>query len=393
MPKSLSALAIRLILSSTLFACSEGRVDAGVTVRDSAGVTIVENTEPLWAEGEGWRLSAEPALTIGMLDGPEEYQLYQVTSALRLADGGFAIANRGSNDLRFYDESGMSLYFAGREGEGPGEFKMLSWMWALGADSLVIFDYGTARFSVFNVNGEFGRTFRLDAPDGGVPVARGLIDGPRMLMETSVLDQAGEIPAGVHRDSLEYSAYSLEGERLETLGRFPGSDRYGVTIAGSRSVASRPYGLDAQVAAAADRWFTGTSETYEIQVHALDGTLQRIVRRAFTNRPMPAGFAEEYRARQAGRFWAQIPLPETLPAYERFIVDADGYLWVKEYILGEEEPRWAVFDPEGRFLGLVDLPADGRVTQIGADYVLGVWRGELDVEQVRMYSLLKTAPR
>ena len=48
-----------------------------------------------------------------------------------------------------------------------------------------------------------------------------------------------------------------------------------------------------------------------------------------------------------------------------------------------------MFDGTGRFLGTVDTPANGFVTHIGADFVLGVWLDELDVEQVRMYRLIK----
>jgi hypothetical protein len=34
-------------------------------------------------------------------------------------------------------------------------------------------------------------------------------------------------------------------------------------------------------------------------------------------------------------------------------------------------------------------PARFRITDFGDDYVLGVWRGELDVERVRMCALIK----
>jgi hypothetical protein len=40
-------------------------------------------------------------------------------------------------------------------------------------------------------------------------------------------------------------------------------------------------------------------------------------------------------------------------------------------------------------LGQVETPTRGRLLQIGSDFVLGVWRDELDVEQVRLYRLLK----
>ncbi len=39
-------------------------------VRDSAGVTIHENSVGEWTEETAWRLSSRPTLTIGVIDGP-----------------------------------------------------------------------------------------------------------------------------------------------------------------------------------------------------------------------------------------------------------------------------------------------------------------------------------
>jgi hypothetical protein len=43
----------------------------------------------------------------------------------------------------------------------------------------------------------------------------------------------------------------------------------------------------------------------------------------------------------------------------------------------------------GHFLGTVYVPPGGTLTQIGTDFVLGIWTGELDVEQVRVYHLAR----
>lgn len=49
--------------------------------------------------------------------------------------------------------------------------------------------------------------------------------------------------------------------------------------------------------------------------------------------------------------------------------------------------RWTVFDSEGRQLGTLTLPARFRVTDVCADYVVGVGRDELDVEKVQLFRL------
>ena len=66
-------------------ACGAGeRTGARAVVRDSAGITIVENTTPLWRDGDAWSLTAEPTVQIGVMEGEAEYQLHRT---FRIADG------------------------------------------------------------------------------------------------------------------------------------------------------------------------------------------------------------------------------------------------------------------------------------------------------------------
>ena len=55
----------------------------------------------------------------------------------------------------------------------------------------------------------------------------------------------------------------------------------------------------------------------------------------------------------------------------------------------ETSSRWTVFDSQGVMLGVVQTPPAFLVYQIGADFVLGSWSDELDVEHVRLYELIK----
>ena len=77
-------------------------------VRDSAGVTIVENARPTTGSRLGWRVGEAPAVSIGTLEGDEVYQLYAVEDAARLSDGRIAIANGGTGEIRFFSAAGRS---------------------------------------------------------------------------------------------------------------------------------------------------------------------------------------------------------------------------------------------------------------------------------------------
>ncbi len=90
-----------LLLTLLLAACGDARGGASLaTVRDSAGIRIVESSGGTWEEGEAWRVAAQPALEIGMAEGPPAYLLDQVHGARRLSNGEMVIANGGSGELR-----------------------------------------------------------------------------------------------------------------------------------------------------------------------------------------------------------------------------------------------------------------------------------------------------
>ena len=72
-----------------LLACDRPPAAVSFSVRDSAGVRIVENggggSAPLW------EITTDPTLVIGQLDGTAEYLLDRVVAAYRLSDGGYVI--------------------------------------------------------------------------------------------------------------------------------------------------------------------------------------------------------------------------------------------------------------------------------------------------------------
>jgi hypothetical protein len=376
--------------------CTVGEPDGGSITHDSAGVAIVTSTSPQWAPGEEWRVPLEPAVTIGQIEGADEYQLFRVVAAHRLADGRIVVANWGSQELRFYDEAGEYLFAAGREGGGPGEFRSLGRLWVLG-DTLVIMDFQLMRISLFGANGEFLHSFNLTHTSAGIlPIPADLFSNGSLLVEHDLRD-ANRV-AGLKRDSVMLLTYNLDGELIDTVGSFPGDETYYLIEQDRITSLPRPFGLESQHDVAGDRLYFGASDSYEIQVFTLDGTPQRIIRRPVPNPPVTQREADEYRdrllERQQGmapafrRLSQQVELPATKPAYTRILVDALDNVWVAEYPANEgDRSWWNVFDSQGRWLGRIGTPYGGYIYQIGGDFLLGVWVDELDVEQVRVYAI------
>ncbi len=114
------------------------------------------------APASEWEVSAAPGVTIGVVEGNAPYELHRVTAAVRTRDGRIIVANSGTSELRVFDSAGIFLTAIGREGSGPGEFRDAITLFTHAGDSLVAYDRGTGRFSLFSPDGPFIRQLQID---------------------------------------------------------------------------------------------------------------------------------------------------------------------------------------------------------------------------------------
>ena len=90
------------------------------------------------------------------------------------------------------------------------------------------------------------------------------------------------------------------------------------------------------------------------------------------------------------RTFDDFPLLESFPAFASIVVDELDHVWVREFgTPGDERALWVVFDPNGVALGRIETPVGLEVYQIGADYILGRARDQLDVEGVQKWPLVR----
>lgn len=395
-----------VLVLPALAACGGDTSAARAVSRDSAGVRIVENATPAWKAGEEWRLSAEPTLEIGLTNGEAAYQFGQVSGAVRLSDGTLVVADGQSSQLRFFDRSGRHVRTVGREGGGPGEFKNLNPLTAMG-DSLVVGDQINQRVTVFAPDGSLVRAVPLEAPgsDGFLRPVGSLRDGSLLVVSGGMSREGAS--NGVSRDSVTILRLP-SGGAPRPLGRFAGDEMFTQGDGGAVMVSPRAFGLSAEVVAVPDGFFYGATDSYRIGRYDAEGKLLRLINMQREPRKVTPDDIERYKERrreafaQSGRraqarqilerSLAAMTFPETLPAYGEMRADPAGNLWVSDYQTTPDDPgKWTVFNPEGRVLGTVATPARMRVLDIGQDYVLGSWTDDLDVEHVRLFALEKPA--
>ncbi|WP_420449192.1 hypothetical protein [Candidatus Palauibacter sp.] len=366
--------------------------------RDSAGVTIVENERPAADTRLGWRIGPEPTLSIGAVEGDPAYELFRVSDATRLPDGRIVVANAGSAELRTFDETGTHLGTWGGEGEGPGEFGRggPSGVGRWPGDSISASDTFARRFSVFDANGEHGRTSSL--PDPYWRLIGVLPDGKLFVgTVSSFRPPDGEFPDGVARIELEYGLVEADGSAHSTLGTHPGAEWS--ANAENMSVRPHPFSRSPVYAVWGGLVVIGANDRYDIRAYATDGRLTRIVRRDHDARRPTRADLDAYHARRyeslsgeersaALGAVADMALTEAFPAFNTIRVDGLEYLWVEEYREPGETGRvWTVFDPEGRVLGFLETPPGLRVFEIGADYILGAAYDEFQIEYVQLWPL------
>ena len=385
-----------------------GAAGAAPVVRDSAGVRIVENPDAAPDGGTLVTLTDEPVLLIGALEAAPEYQFNRVRGVVRLSDGRIVVADGGSSELRWYDPSGVHLTSAGRQGEGPGEFAGLGGVALLPGDSVVAYDNALRRFTVFDGAGGFVGVNALDAegfPGMNYPVFVGTMGDGTVLMLGRVLQIEG-MKEGPIVSPMTVGRYAPDGTLLDSLGTYYGWEAWvAISQQGQRMamrIQNRPFGRSTSVAPLADGFAVGTPLTWEYEVRGPHGALRQIVRLDRPNAPVTADDIEAFQESQLEDLedanairtrrdeLSELTYPETMPAFgSPIFADRSGSVWVPDFMAREGVRTWTVFDPVGRRVGTVRTPADLQVFAIGADWLLGVWQDELDVEYVREYGLVR----
>lgn len=378
--------------------CTTGTAIERTTVTDSSGIEITSSASPSW-EGGGWSLSEEPPLSIGVVEGESVYQLHRVSGALRLSDGRVAIANSGSNEVRYYDAAGMHLSTVGRTGEGPGEFMRMAGTLPVGGDTILVGDFELRRSTFIDGDGHAVRTVAA-------------MNAAGVLSDGSIIEQVSRPPFGpATRSGPTRGEVALvrhtDGAESDTVAVLPGDESLIIVESDGASAGAtgyrRPFGLVRITSAHGAEIFTTDGASGEVRVLDESGDLRRIIRIGVPERPVTSGDVAAWRE----RFFGPIPpgpsreralkahevgdaFPSVMPAFRAIRHDRDGNLWLEEYRVDPASPaRWFVIDRTGEWLGEVAVPAGLRVLDIGDDWVLGVARDELDVEHVLMYDLWK----
>jgi hypothetical protein len=376
--------------------------------RDSAGVIIAESSALPEPGAGGWALGQAPTLSIGTLEGDTLYQFYGISGGVTLSDGRIAISDVGSHQLRIFAPDGRFLAAFGREGEGPGEFRNIRVMGTVGFDTLVILDGRQRRVSRFHPEAGFLGQTLLPEEAGVAMHSNGMFrDGAIVFGGGVNWAGGGDAPrSGYERLTNAFFSVSLDGAGITDFGEVQGTEVFWTTIEyeGEEMAAASwvHFGKSPQAMAGGDRLVLGTRDRYELDVYDPSGSLIRIIRVRTPLIPVTQAHLERLLEERLASlqdpdlepgmrndFW-DTPPADYLPAFGAVAIDANGNLWVEDFRLpGHTVLTWTIFDPDGVPLTRLSLPAGNQMLEIGADFVLALFRDELDVDYVRVYPLTR----
>lgn len=407
------ALAMTLLLVGCGDGAGSGEAGNGEfagTVRDSAGIQIVDNTaRGLWGADGGW--TTEELLTIGEAAGDPEYQFGQIAAVDALSDGRIAVLDAQAQEVRIYGSDGTYQETFGGAGNGPGELSPQAIALFVGrGDTIVVPDMGNQRITLIPPEGE-PTSFPLRL-EQGIPMGFDLSASGALISQRRAMNFQDPTADVSDEDVVLSQAY--DGTINDTLLTPPRGGTFKMTGGGPQITLFAPE--PQWTTLAEDRIAYASNDRYRISVYGSEGDLERIV--TFPHQPQVITETERSRITAlVKRLWEENGVPpqaieqmssalsfaEHWPAFTRMRGGPHGTLWVQRVRnmddmtedelenwnpqLDQGDPRWDVFEADGRYGGVVELPARFTPFALEEDRIYGVFRDDFDVQYVRVYRL------
>lgn len=332
----------------------------------AGGVLSVRSDGPAWRDStEGWTLVEE--VRYGGAEGTPG-ELFNPQSFTADASGRLYVVDTRPAVIKVFAPDGSFLRTIGREGSGPGEFRV--GFIATRGNRIVLHDPDQGRTTVFDTSGTFLKSAVTFADYwGDVAIDTAL----RVVLPAMVLVKAGGKPIGS-----AYARYRLDlspidtiwvpdamEERVWTFNSPDRSDKQGVSMV-------MPVPWTPRVHDALHPWggvVHGSSDAFRV-IRAPHGTDSAwVASPAWTAESIPEALRIAQRDQvvksvtpsvgegQAKHGAKLDDIPTTAPAFTRLSVDDDGNIWARQ-LLGSDSTRttFEVLDARGAWLGTIRIP-------------------------------------
>ena len=395
-----------LLTTTLILAACEADNDRSAAGQDVVIQTIGDTTVVRTLSGSVWGAEATlvPEVSIGELDGPEEYLFGWIFSIAVDDDRNVYVFDYQAQHVGVFDSEGNHVQTLGRPGEGPGEFNRAEAIALLPDGRLVVRNPGNQRIEVFGP--EPGRTEQWGYPAGGLTTFQPLYTDMHGRTLVTIVDRSRDLSSS-RTLVTQLLVLGPDGTPVDTLPE-------------PSSPSTTPFGpfspMFQWTVHPSGHFLTGMPSEYRIDLARDDGVLR--IERSVDPVPVleeEGAYARERRVRSMRErdpdwSWSGPPVPKHKPFFSALQAGRDGRIWVRVAAEGypvenedhdPEDPssmpvlwrtplRYDVFEPDGTYLGVV-VPPDG-VTLSNAvfdgDYAWGVTRDELEVQRVVRYRIV-----
>jgi len=364
-------------------ACGEKKALGRVTIEEENGVTVVKNSsEPSNPE---LQIVFEEELTIGVEEGDENYMFGNQVFVNSDDEGNIYVTDGDRRTVRKYDSDGNFLQSIGRSGQGPGELQDMSEVRFTSDGNIYLNDAKTQRLSFFSKEGSYLKGIKFPKL-----FERVTINSKGFLVARSV-DNV-ELGKGKKWDyfyALFDENFSSRAEFLRLPQEVDGKGKEADTIAQvlANSLSERAfqpyvnYVLDKN-----DLIYFGYPENYEIKVYSSAGKLRKIIQRDYEPVEISKRHKEYFKNSQSELFMSKIPAneeervfelveyPKYMPAYERFILMENGWIFVVVDSVRDGSALVDIFNQDGEYLAQfeTDVPTDWLSFNNGKAYAVAM---------------------
>jgi hypothetical protein len=257
-------------------------------------------------------------------------------------------------------------------------------------DSIAAYDVRLNRLTVMDSNGAVGRVVGLGSAFARTRHLRAIGDSTFLGLVDS-----GTARRGRYRIPYAVVRLSATGTVMDTVTRISGREGFATEAVDGRL----PFGKEGHLAIQGQDFVLGSADSLMFDRYVLSGRhVQRTAVPGYDLQLTP----EEVDSVRLTLYPASERLPpppsvvdfieaveisDSRPAYSRLLLDAAGYVWAAQFhgrTQAESVVAWEIFSPEGEWLGAMRTPAGFDVLQIGADYIVGVRRDDVDMEHVEV---------
>jgi hypothetical protein len=296
--------------------------------------------------------------------------------------------------VRVFDLDGKLVGEIGRDGEGPGEFRVLASLFRWSTDSVVVWDPGLRRLTIFHKAGGFGRMIQSEAV-----AARSPLNPWRVVMLSGgaylvvYRDGRSNRHQGFSRDSVFVRVFDAAGRATADIGRVAGDEWY----RGKGSIVA-PFSYRFRSASVGDLYYIGDGRSPYLDEYERNGKIRRRLRLPIDRRAITES---EWRAAR-DRF-AATGHPESRPQLKALMnaarVDSfpaftaleggGAFLWIQLYSAPYEPQDWLLVDPQLGTAVTLQLPQGVSFLDARNERVVLLAKDEFEREEVQVYQIAR----